>query len=131
MNNQDQSKTEGGGAVASSDLLSGVLSESQLEAALRYMHEGIQRQRMAICEDEPPIDHEKHDLWKQLLDAEYYCIESAEELAGLSYVRESTPCPICRGSGTVALPPTYPPKRSEYTKSKCDHCKGAGRLKAA
>lgn len=37
-------------------------------------------------------------------------------------------CPECKGRGEVEMPPVYPPRRTEYTLTTCDHCGGTGKI---
>ena len=37
-------------------------------------------------------------------------------------------CPTCNGTGKIAFPPCYPPRRTEYTYGECKACKGTGKI---
>lgn len=104
-----------------------VVTDAELLKRLHEMHEWTQAQREAISEEEPGWDHDKHDLWKHLLDVEYYCLEAAGEIESLPSTA-CPKCPMCKGNGMVDLPSSYPPKRREYTTAECKNCNGTGRL---
>ncbi len=41
-------------------------------------------------------------------------------------VEKPKPCRECNGKGCVPLPPTYPPRATEYCFSECPKCHGTG-----
>jgi hypothetical protein len=47
-------------------------------------------------------------------------LEAAHQLFGSTQPKPN--CPKCRGRGSYELPPTYPPRATEYTQAECDCC---------
>jgi len=100
------------------------LSPAELKQFLERIHRQIQANREAIAEDEPNWTDPRRELWQQLLDCEYYALQSIEamdELAEGGYV-----CNRCRGSGEIVAPPVYP--RFHRATGVCPDCHGEGKV---